>query len=238
MTSPRRSPPLTPAQRALVGSPAALAMRRRLAARLASRYGRVLAQEDLEGAGTLGLTEAARSFAPSFGVPFEVYAWSRVHGAMRDALRRELAHGRGAREGGYRALERARDEGDPWNDGDAERGAQLTELSDAFLAGMFLGLMGEATAASAVGAESEVATRETYARALAILTRAITELPEPEPRLLDLLYREEHSIEAAGAALGMPFSTARRAHLKALTRLAARLRAAGVLGPPSRPRGL
>ena len=157
---------------------------------------------------------------------------------MRASVRQELTHGRGARTGGYRAIERTRDEGDPWNDGDAERGAQLADLSDGFLAGMFLGLVGEATSASAVGAESEVATRQAYARALATLARVIAELPEPEPRMLEMLYREERSIEATGAALGMPFSTARRAHLKALTRLATRLRAAGVLGPPSRPRGL
>ena len=212
-------------------------MLRRTAARLAARHGRLVPREDLEGAGMVGLTEAARSFSPSFGAAFEVYAWSRVHGAMITAVRRELTHERLAREGGYRAVERARDEGDVWNDGDAERRAQLGEFSDVFVAGMVLGLLGEATSAAARGAEAEVATLEAYTRALGALTAAVAELPEPDPRLLALLYQEGRSIEAAGAALGMPFSTARRAHLKALTRLGTRLRLSGVVAPPSQPRG-
>jgi RNA polymerase sigma factor for flagellar operon FliA len=239
MATVRRLPsaPLTPAQRALASSPAALAMLARVAARMAARYGRVVSHDDLYGAGTVGLTEAARTFVASMGVAFEVYAWSRVHGAMVSAVRREVAHAERARQGGYRAVERTRDEGDVWNDGDAEQRAQMEAFSDAFVAGMFLGLTGEATRAWSSGPERGVGGHEAYARALEALRRAVEALPEPDPRLLELIYREEQSLEASGAALGMPYSTARRAHLKALERLATRLRAAGVQGPPSRPAG-
>lgn len=57
--------------------------------------GKLLAQlppgvdvENLESAGTLGLVEAANNFDPERGILFKTYAYTRVHGAIIDELRR------------------------------------------------------------------------------------------------------------------------------------------------------
>src|SRR5262249_25974402 len=95
-------PPLTPAQRALASSPAALAMAARVARPFGRRYATLVSQDDLDGVARLGLAQAARSYDESLGVAFEVFAWSRVHGAMMDAARGEAIHERRARAALYR----------------------------------------------------------------------------------------------------------------------------------------
>jgi RNA polymerase sigma factor for flagellar operon FliA len=56
-------------------------------ATVAARLPRHVAWDDLESAGMLGLTEATRTFDPTRGVPFEVYATRRIRGALLDELR-------------------------------------------------------------------------------------------------------------------------------------------------------
>jgi RNA polymerase sigma factor for flagellar operon FliA len=55
-------------------------------------------REDLVGAGTLGLVEAAHRFDPAKGVKFSTYAYSRVRGAVVDYLRRNDPIGKVARD--------------------------------------------------------------------------------------------------------------------------------------------
>ncbi len=43
-------------------------------------------REDLEGSGMVGLLQAATRYVPS-GVPFQAFAWRRVHGAVLDHMR-------------------------------------------------------------------------------------------------------------------------------------------------------
>ncbi len=45
-------------------------------------------QENLEGAGLLGLVEAAQHFDPTRGVSFKTFAYRRIRGAILDELRR------------------------------------------------------------------------------------------------------------------------------------------------------
>ncbi len=54
---------------------------------VAARVPRFVDREDLVAAGTLGLTQAARSFDPSRGVTFQAYARVRIRGAILDELR-------------------------------------------------------------------------------------------------------------------------------------------------------
>src|SRR5687767_13819683 len=58
-----------------------------LAAAVQGRLPRHVALDDLVSAGLLALTEAARSFDPARGVPFEKYAATRIRGALLDELR-------------------------------------------------------------------------------------------------------------------------------------------------------
>ena len=55
--------------------------------RISATLPRFVEHNDLVGAGTLGLVEAAHRFAPSMGVPFGRYATPRIRGAILDLLR-------------------------------------------------------------------------------------------------------------------------------------------------------
>ena len=56
-------------------------------AAVAARVPRHVCWDDLVSAGMLGLAEAARSFDPDRGVPFEAFASARIRGALLDELR-------------------------------------------------------------------------------------------------------------------------------------------------------
>lgn len=54
---------------------------------ISARVPRHVAWDDLVSAGMLGLAEAARSYDPDRGVPFDGYASTRIRGALLDELR-------------------------------------------------------------------------------------------------------------------------------------------------------
>lgn len=58
-----------------------------LARRLAARTGGHVEAEELYGAGTVGLINAAARFDEGRGVPFEAFVQARVQGAMLDLMR-------------------------------------------------------------------------------------------------------------------------------------------------------
>ena len=64
---------------------------------VAGRLPRFVDREELISAGMLGLTQAARSFDPTHGVTFQVFARVRIRGAVLDELRHRDQLSRGAR---------------------------------------------------------------------------------------------------------------------------------------------
>jgi RNA polymerase sigma factor for flagellar operon FliA len=64
-----------------------LALVGHLAREAASRLPRHLDTDDLFGAGSLALVQAAKSFDPTLGVPFARFASTRIRGAMIDQMR-------------------------------------------------------------------------------------------------------------------------------------------------------
>src|SRR5207237_9604950 len=60
---------------------------RALALHLAARTGGNVEADELVGAGTVGLLDAATRFDESKGIPFDAFVHARVHGAMLDAMR-------------------------------------------------------------------------------------------------------------------------------------------------------
>src|ERR1035438_9990170 len=60
-----------------------------LANQLRSRVPESVTIDDLIGAGTIGLIQAAERFQPSRGLQFATYAKHRIRGAMLDFLREE-----------------------------------------------------------------------------------------------------------------------------------------------------
>lgn len=68
-------------------------------AEIAARVPLSVSRADLVSAGTLGLVQAARSFDPERGVPFDRYATRRIAGALLDELRSLDWAGRSVRAG-------------------------------------------------------------------------------------------------------------------------------------------
>ena len=81
----------------------------RVAAQIAVRVPRFVSRDELVSAGMLGLAQAAKSWDPARGVPFEGYARIRVRGAIVDDLRSRDWATRSIRSGS-RVLEAATDE--------------------------------------------------------------------------------------------------------------------------------
>ena len=61
---------------------------RHILGRIGPRLPNAVDQENLEGAGILGLVEAAQHFDPVRGVTFKTFAYRRIRGAIFDELRR------------------------------------------------------------------------------------------------------------------------------------------------------
>ncbi len=235
MKAPRapRPEPLSEAQRALVSSPAALAMAGRLARRFARRYASLLGYDDFLGLAHLGLAQAARSFDPGFGMPFEGFAWSRVYGALMNEVKGEVLRGKAVRRGASAALDAARDEGDPFTDEPVTQRAQLHAFSDAVLAAALLGVVGEATRHAADSGEAARLADAGHRVATRALDEAIDGLAPPAPAIVRAVYFEGRTLHDAATALGIPYIAARRHHQKALDRLGVHLRSRGVAAPSS-----
>src|SRR5438874_2664929 len=70
---------------------------RALALHLAARTGGNVEADELVGAGTVGLLDAATRFDESKGIPFDAFVHARVQGAMLDVMRADDHVGRSAR---------------------------------------------------------------------------------------------------------------------------------------------
>ncbi|WP_437274727.1 sigma-70 family RNA polymerase sigma factor [Sorangium sp. So ce375] len=229
---PRR--PLSPEQQALVAEAVPLADK--LCGHFLRRTRAHYVADDLRSAALQALHDAALGYDPARGVPFQVYAWRRVDGALSDALRQESKHWRTAREDGYDAAEAVQDTSDVLADGDAETTAQADGMADQVAAAAVLGLVGRALTAQ--GDEGE-RLRATYERAIRAVEAALSRLPDEARRILVLHHVEERSWHAIGAALGCSERTAKRRGAEAHERFAAALRAdreraQGVAGAPDR----
>lgn len=197
----------------------------RVADWLSSRYRGTLERDELMSLGYEGLVQAARRFEPSMGVPFEGYAWSRVHGAMMTAIAREISFHRGLREAGYKVMETLRDEGASLTDTDEAHQQRLDEFTGSVLAALLTGMVrsGPPPACDAAGE-----ARQEYARAVAVLGRAMAKLSEVEQRLIRRHYYDDALLKDIADELDMSYATVRRRHHDALRRLGRELRRAEV----------
>ena len=199
---------LTRAQQALVVAHRWLV--RKVAALLWLRFPRLMAWEDIVAIGELALVEAARSFDVEREVPFEAYAWLRVHSAIHNAIMRERNWHHRAREGAYKAAAvqgEARDR---------------EAFSDALVAGMLMNLVGEVSRSG--DPEADVV----YAQVKTALERALSELSLEDRRLVELHYVKELTLEEAGKELCMGRTTVKARHRGLLKRVTAKLSWLGV----------
>ena len=204
-----------------------------LAAKLVKQLPPQLELDDLIAWGTQGLLEAAERFDPQRGVAFSTFAHYRIQGAMIDGLRRNAPLSRKMHQrvrlaehaNDYLAHAAAREEGTPPEARAARTTADtLGQLSQhvAALTTVFVTSLDSLPEAQQEIADPEA--EEAFDRAeLAVLrphlSAALQTLEERERRLVELCYYGDHSLRAAGEALGLSRSWASRLHARAIHKL-------------------
>jgi RNA polymerase sigma factor for flagellar operon FliA len=193
--------------------------------------------QELVSFGHEGLWDAARRFDESRGVPFRGYANFRVRGAIIDGVRASARLSRRTHErlNGLQAATRV-SEGAQEDlaaprapgAGPAEAEQALNDHLAAMATAMAAGLLaptahgddGERTLVASDNPEEAVGA----AQLLAVLQRAIAELPHEEAELVRRHYLEGARFDHVAAELGLSKSWASRLHTRALGRLAKHLR--------------
>ncbi len=214
---------------------------RRLAHQMIARLPANVELDDMIQAGMIGLMDAIGRFEENQGTAFEVYASSRIRGAMLDELRANDWLPRSARKS-QRDIENAihRIEGrlkrapteaeiarelgigvieyqEMLNDA---RGAQLIYFDD----------MGsgdddedylERHVVDESGEPGEILRDKRFRAAL---VEAIKELPERECQLMGMYYEQDMNLREIGAVMGVTESRVCQLHSQAVARLRARLK--------------
>ncbi len=208
--------------------------------------------DELVGAGTLGLLDAARKFDAGKNVQFRSYAQFRVRGAILDSLRsldwspRELRRKGRAIEDAARSLQLSLGRAPQDSEVAAKMGFSLLELQQ--LTGQLKGLE-VATLHAERGEESgeeELAflpAKDTEnplfqcleAEAKQRLIAGIEALPERERLVMTLYYYEELTMKEIGTVLGVVESRVSQIHHLALGRLRSKLADLGARGSKPGP---
>lgn len=210
-----------------------------IARQVARSMGSVVELDDLRSYGREGLLDAARKFDAARGVPFRAYANFRVRGAIIDGVRSMAQLPRRAYErlnglsAALRVSEGAADDTftSTENTSRAQADAALGDHLAAMAAAMSVGLIAP-TAIGEEGAVVQVSTADSpedavgRAELLAMVERAIVDLPEEERVLVRRHYLEGERFDHVAQSLGLSKSWASRLHTRAMQRLAKRLRGA------------
>lgn len=222
----RARAPLTAVQQALAAENVGFV--ERIARAAGRRFGRLLLSDDAASVGQMAQVEATRDFDPARG-DFATYASWRVRGAVANAAKKEVSHAQALVFGAYAAVcEHLADASDPcdvWRDTEAD----FRQQSDAFSGGVLAGAFASVVGAVLRGAGEEGhAQRELYQRAVEALREASSELSERDQELLYMHYGEELDLKEIAKRKGLGYSTVRRHHAEALSRLAVKLSKRGI----------
>jgi RNA polymerase sigma factor for flagellar operon FliA len=196
----------------------------RHAKRLHARYGDVIELEELVSHGYVGLRQAAQRFEPSYGVPFERYAWYRIDGEMRRAVKGQLQVTIRAREAGRQALALLGDDADVMNDDDARHKRRLSDYCDAVFAAMLAGAVSQASASAGRGYE-QADDRLDLSQAQESLAAALDAVEDALAVIVRRHYLEGERLRDIAKDLDVSYATVRRRHQAALTAVGKALRA-------------
>jgi len=193
----------------------------------------LLGFDDLLQLGELALLRAARAYRADENPEFSAFARYYVRGAMLDAIDDLLFEERVKRaalkaEDNYCAFFRDNDYNVMKHDA-AEAQRRYRAFANGLLAATFAAAV-EAAQHSADTAE--LAVQREYDHALAILRRGLAHLPSKDQQMLALMYRDLLDLKTASKRLGIPYSTARARHARALTVLHELLIGSGIERAP------
>lgn len=212
--------------------------------RILARYQvdqRAVNVDDLFSCGVLGLMEAVDGFDPGRGIKFVTYAIPRIRGSIIDELRamdwipRSLRHRVNEMQAAFAQLER--ELGRPAGDSElCERLGLKPEQLDSLLEQasrinllsldeqVRIGENGQVSRESFAASVSEnVRSQIQREQVVALLEKAIEELPEKERLVLVMYYVEELTLKEIGKVLEVTESRVCQLHSKAVMRLRGRL---------------
>ena len=214
---------------------------RRIAHQMIAKLPANVELDDMIQAGMMGLMDAMQRFEESQGTQFEVYAASRIRGAMLDELRAGDWLPRSARKSQRdienaihrleQRLQRAPQESEIARElqmsvpeyqellGDA-RGAQLVYLDDLGGGGDSDDYLERHIVHS--GGEPLDALRDKRFRTA--LVAAIEDLPDREKLLMSMYYEQDMNLREIGAVMGVTESRVCQLHSQAVSRLRAKLK--------------
>jgi RNA polymerase sigma factor (sigma-70 family) len=192
---------------------------------------------DLDELRSVGRTEiflAARRFDPSRGIPFDGFVWEGVYYGMLKAVRKQRKDiailPPSVRKAAAEVLESATDPGNVLEDSDEDAHRHLGDFCDLLAAGMVSGYsQGIATSAG----EDEVISGIDRERARALVQQALDGMPETDQSRLRMRFWENAEFDDIAARFEVSNATARRDHIKAIDRLAKRIRERKREGTPT-----
>jgi RNA polymerase sigma factor for flagellar operon FliA len=200
-----------------------------------------LSVDDLVSIGNEAAVEASQSFEEERGIPFEVYAFKRIRGAMLRAATREVFDP--VNVAVKRAIQTQLElDMTPPAQVDLETAlhdtpekirARTVQWLRAQAASMLAGaLVAQQTGADQPQGEDAFAARDAYAKGHAKLAALLPRLPEEEKTVFEQLYKKSASLDEAAATLGVSKRTIQRVHDKLKERLMLQLRREGVTEEP------
>ncbi len=223
--------PLTEERQALVENSKGLVDR--VARVIYSRWHKI-SFEDLRSWGYVGLTEAAQTFDPSYEIPFEAFAWSRVHGSIMNFIKKDTKDHRFfvARRSAHLYCDSVQDQGHPLTDSDEETIENVRNFSDGFVAALFIGFVSDDSHRSAIQDETHRIEEDNRMKAKNALSHARKSLPDRDRKLIRMLYDEGKDLTEVARCLEVSYATVRRYHQSSMNRLAIKLRSQGVSRSP------
>jgi RNA polymerase sigma factor (sigma-70 family) len=207
----------------------------RIARHVFRRYNDLVDYDELVSIGYEGLHAAARTFDSGFGVPFQRYAWRRIHGFIMNRVNKhiEYAYAARMREAGSQAVALLDDAGTP-SDDDARQTRSLTQYCDAVAAAMAMsGAASGAMATAGIEVDDAMHLRDLSAQ----LDVALGEIDDAQAHLLRAHYQGGVELKQLAGELGVSYRTIRRRHNEALHALGSAIRAPNPQSAGSSPGG-
>jgi RNA polymerase sigma factor for flagellar operon FliA len=185
--------------------------------------------EDVTGAARQGLVESVTRFDPTRGVQFTTFAYYRIRGAVFDWVKGQIHNDpyHIARMAATRALDSVAESAVEGVKSASPAETQqvsvqaLGNLLDTAVAAFTI-----SEAAAFFQPDTAPESPETHlaeSESAAYVRRAIETLPDKERTMLQRVYFESETIEAAGASLGLSKSWASRLHARALSMMREKL---------------